>query len=865
MSPAGEGSVQVRAPGRVRAEVGPRSHRRVLLGIASFLATTAPAASQAVPAPPPPEGAGVEGVQAEGAADPPPLERLTHEYIEALSATRRGDPVAEPSLRRLARTLSARFGRSDAVDVANYYLQLTPSERREGLALEARYDDLRASFQAADASGSASPPDLEAGLIGLLAEARRAADLSPAARTAALLARIEVRQVERSWPGAAGRSELVQRAEEHADLALRWFALAGQRTPQLEALWVRARLALACGQPLHAEAVFRELASLARQVDRPRWRERALLGLVGVAREQGAPFAAMAALDELATFRHPAHCWALTRELAAQRLSEDLPRQALELLESFPPSGLDREIELLEADGEWRALQAAALLRAGEHQRAAAALEQARRVPRPDRAGVLELTRASLLLERGDHEQALASLEQLDASPTSSDLSRVEALVLRGRALLAAGRTSEAIPLLQRAFDEARARDAARRQREDRTPRDSSAIGEWLGLSTVEALARALVDDGRPLEAAATVEAAHAACPTDEARARLLRLTETQSLGVVTWVVGADRSLAIHVRPDGTAEASEIPRGRQEILRAARRLREALLFTRSAPDAAPTELCAEIAGEIMPASLLRALERWRSGPRASGVPSVALLPHGALEQVPFEALPTAPGERPMGLDLALTIVDCLREPTTLPPPLDGPAARWIALGAPHDTGLRDLPGARRELRDLGRLHPRLETVDGADFDSERLLLALSGDRAVHVATHVARSEGSPSIAPLGLITSAGGSVSAASIAAAAPRLPLLVLATCDSASGRQVDGLSTRGLAQVALDSGTRAVVVTGWSLSDRHGRAASITFHASLRAGASAPEALRRARRALVAAGAPAADWAALRYLGTP
>ena len=47
--------------------------------------------------------------------------------------------------------------------------------------------------------------------------------------------------------------------------------------------------------------------------------------------------------------------------------------------------------------------------------------------------------------------------------------------------------------------------------------------------------------------------------------------------------------------------------------------------------------------------------------------------------------------------------------------------------------------------------------------------------------------------------------------------------------------------------------------------RRAVRTFHASLRAGAGAPEALRRARCALVAAGAPAADWAALRFLGLP
>jgi hypothetical protein len=838
---------------------GPRLALRAMLWAGPLLASAVHAAPRGQAAPSPQARAEVAGAEEERADA---LERVALAFIDALEAVRRGDPLAEPSLERHANELHRRFGRKDAVDVAAYYLKLTPSERREGLALESRFDELRAGVQAAESSGSGATSPLEADLLALLAEARRAADLSPAARTAALLARIEVRQVERSWPGAAGRAELIRRAEEHAELALRCFELAGQRTPRLEALWVRARLALACGHPLRAEEVFRELSHLAAQVDRPRWRERALLGLVGVAREQGAPFAAAAALDELATFRHPARCWALTRELAAQRLSEDRPLRALELLESFPPSGLDPEIELIAADGEWRALQAAALLRAGDHERAAAALEEARRLPRRDHDGVLELTHASLLLDRGEHEEALAALDQLEAS---SDLSRVEALVLRGRTLLAAGQTTEAIAPLQLAFDEARARDAARRRREDGRPRDSSAVGEWLGLSTVEALARALAEASRPLEAAATIEAAHAACSTDEARARLLALAATQPLGLVTWIVGADRSLAIHVGSDGTAQAAEIQRGRQEVLRAARRLREALITTRRAPESAPRSLCGEIASEVLPPSLLRALEQWRLGPHPGGVPGVALLPHGALEQMPFEALPAGPGEGPMGLDLALTIVDCLREPTALPPPLAGPAASWVALGAPARTGLPDLPGARQELRDLARLHRRLEVLDGTDFDSEQLLLALGGDRAVHVATHVARTEDGQSITPLGLVTSEGRVVTAASIAAVAPRLPLLVLATCDSASGRAVDGLSTRGLAQVALDAGTRAVVVTGWSLSDHYGRTASLTFHASLRAGATAPEALRRARCALVAIGAPPAEWAALRFLGTP
>ena len=67
------------------------------------------------------------------------------------------------------------------------------------------------------------------------------------------------------------------------------------------------------------------------------------------------------------------------------------------------------------------------------------------------------------------------------------------------------------------------------------------------------------------------------------------------------------------------------------------------------------------------------------------------------------------------------------------------------------------------------------------------------------------------------------------------------------------------------LDSGTRAAVVTQWSVSDEHAGRALLAFHAALLGGADPAEALRRARAALRRSGAPPAEWAALRMLGRP
>ena len=753
--------------------------------------------------------------------------------------------------------------------MADYYLGLAPSQRREGWLLEARFDVLRERALGLEGADPRDPEDpaawarVTSELRTLLDEASLAVDVTAAARTSALISRLLVRELERA-AAADHVPATAQEAARRAADACRWFTLAGLRTPRLEPLWVQARLSLAEGDDLGAERRFRELAALAADVGRPRWRERALLGLVGLARESGAAFAARAALEELATFRQPAHCWTLTRELAAQRLSEDRPARALELLESFPPSGLDPEVDLGVAAAEWRALQAAALVRVGALDRAASTLDDARRVPVRN-GELLRLTEAALLLDRGEPAAALELLDPPASTDAEPDLEAIETLALRGRALLDLGRPEAAALPLQRAFDVARARDAARWRSAAEGLRDRSTVGEWLGLSAVELLARARAASGAPLLAAATIEAAHASCSVEVAAERLRELAASQDLGAVTWVVGADRSLAVHVRPDGTAEAQEIHRGRAALARAARRAREAVLATRVTPDAHPAALLHELSGVLLPASLDRALTRWRGDRGEGAAPSLALLPHGVLEGLPLELLEAGTPAWTLGYDTALTVVHRLRDPADLPAPIDGRTACWVALGAPADTAAPDLPGARLELRDLDRLDPRLHAVTGRAFDEARLLEALGGDAPVHVATHVLRLDDRAAIAPLGLLASSDGIVTAEQVAASAPRLPLLVLATCDSAAGRAVDGLSVRGLAQAALDGGTRAAVVSGWSLSDRRGRVASIAFHAGLRGGAAPAEALRRARCALLAAGAPAADAGALRLLGHP
>ena len=136
---------------------------------------------------------------------------------------------------------------------------------------------------------------------------------------------------------------------------------------------------------------------------------------------------------------------------------------------------------------------------------------------------------------------------------------------------------------------------------------------------------------------------------------------------------------------------------------------------------------------------------------------------------------------------------------------------------------------------------------------------------MHVATHVVRTPGGSLAAPLALLTGGGRLLTADDVAGLAPRLPLLVLVACGSADGPVLDGLGARGVAQAALDAGTRAAVVTLWPITDEHGRTASVALHAALLTGASPAAAVRRARAPLKRTGAPPSEWASYRLLGLP
>src|SRR5262249_39141893 len=96
-------------------------------------------------------------------------------------------------------------------------------------------------------------------------------------------------------------------------------------------------------------------------------------------------------------------------------------------------------------------------------------------------------------------------------------------------------------------------------------------------------------------------------------------------------------------------------------------------------------------------------------------------------------------------------------------------------------------------------------------------------------------------------------------------LALVVLSTCESAAGSQVDGEGVVSMARMCLDAGAHAVVASLWPVSDQDGDLA-VRVHREFRAGGDAAGALRNAQLQFLherGLAAPVRTWAGFIVLG--
>jgi hypothetical protein len=771
-------------------------------------------------------------------------------FCEALGAWRGGEDEALGDLRAAARRLAEEHNRPDALRASAYYERLNPAEREAGLADSRRFGELWQEVESAPNEGwSVERESLLKELRGFIARTTARADFVPAGHALALAARIEVRALEANLSDAE-QEDKTQRAAQDIREALAIFKRSGLETPRLEPLWLKAKLALLAEAEESAEDLYAEVLEVAEACRVDDYRERALLGLESVALGRGDLPEVERLLAELASFRQPSKCWPLARGHANQLLHADSPRKAAEFLLRNRPLGEDDREQL----DQWRQLMALVRLRQGDPEGALGLLDALQQGPMDEELMVL---RARVALKRNELREVRRILTKESLAGFSLRTQQA-ALALRGEAWLALDEPALALAELTAAGDIARTWE--RRLERQRALEDTSAtiFGEWSGLHTQALEARALGALGRGTDAALAIESAqsHAwrgARPDPTTRAEIENWAAHFELGLVTWIFGADSSLAVSVDQNGAAATLRIDRSRKQVLEAVRRMREALL---AGDEVLAGRLSGELVELLFPPGLLERLEGSATRER------LLCIAHGPLELLPLEAVTW--GGR--SLDERATCLVLPELPSRTPGSAPGLAAAWVLVGDPMtNSGDLRLPAAGPELEGIGKIWPAASRYSGRDFTRAALVTALESEQPVHIATHLraaaACDEGR--FSALGLELDRGQVICAAELARVRVTSPLVVLSACDTAGGRAIDARGRQGLARALFEGGARNLAVTLWPVADQAAAEFTRRFHGALGEGLEPSQAARRARVELREAGASSADWAAFRLAG--
>ncbi len=786
-------------------------------------------------------------ISAHGGQNEPVLDLATERVTaaNALRAFRSGDDAALAELLESAERM-AKLKRPDVLVAVEFYRGLTREERKAGFEAEERYEALWAQVHASEGANPESwrprRDRIVTELERLIAETRTAPDPTPAAGALALLARLEEQRARQDDTlTSEERATHLSRSEARAREALAIFTSAGFAALTFEPLWLLARVDDARGRVAVAREGFEDCLDLAERVANESFRLRSLRGLLRLAEAEGDRIEQHSLLREMASIQGPKGDWWLARHWAAYLLEGDETDATLAFLdENIPKRPADKS--------QWHFLYGSALQRDGKVDEAERHFLEVRLVTptgTPNCAEVRgQVWKAQAALQRGDAEDALELLLPLTDSACLADVRSARSYTL-GKAYLQLGKYALAESALRGALEQGREIESRLEQGQG-----ESVFGEVVGLETVALLANALTQQGRALEAVRVAE---------EAQAHSLRNQDGIAVseedlrawaggferGLLTWIVGANTTVCAHVGADGTAKAESIALGREALHDAIRRLRQAAI---SGDEKRAFKLAAEIETRVIPEAI-RA--------RLVGAGRLLVLAHGPLERMSFEVMPLAeqgplavlpglPEDQPGALDLA------------------GLLKTWSILGDPSSvSGVSVLPGARLEVEALGQLLGS-SPLTGKEFDRPALLEALKSRRPLHVATHLVRgcaSDGPDGNA--GLLLTGGDLMCAREIREVAPKLPLTVLAACETGEGGFVDAQALTSVCNAFLGSGTRNLCVTLWPIEDGAARRWSEAFHRALASGAKPSEACLAARESLRRDGTPVSEWAAFRFAG--
>ena len=774
-----------------------------------------------------------------------------------LRLLRTGDHPRAELLIALASQIESSCGRQDAIRATRHLTSLSAAGAYTGLVA---FEGIDETLDEYEISARADDPAERALTLHSLSEMSTELDLLedplPAAYARRVLAELTLNQAE------AGSASV---AVTLASSALETYELVGFHEQEVEALEVLARAHLATAELRAARTEARRGLEIAREIEDVLYQSRCLRVLVHIADLSGASLDREQLLREWgAISRHSdiEEWWAWTRQTVAWHIDEDQPKHALAFLRDAIADRRDMSGRDPLASQTLRrqanSLEAMAQIRAQNYERAALLLEED---PSSDRSRLLL---AYLKLRRLDEVNAV------DAQTLLSELSelldedwvaglplelRDEGDIYAGELHLLRGAPELARTSLERAVERVIQRERGLGQ--GSALRETSSLGgEALGLHAVQLLARVYLELDRPLLAARISEDMQARTLRQDSSSleeqHLLDWAKSSELGLLTWVIGPDEGVAIWVGHEGESASLEIPFGRRSVQRAVGRLRQALRDERVSDS---EDFGLELANALIPQELRDLLSK-KSGQ------SLLLLAHGPLEALPMNALCIQTSDS--GSFALLAEAATLRILPGLPALHPGAQSErtptWVLAGAPTDRdGRARLPGAKRELEEI-RKQRGCKLLSGEAMDREAMISVIEEDACLHIATHIEWIDTAFGPSPA-IELSNGELLTVADLPVHFGARELVVLAGCESAGGRMLDGEGALGFTRAFLKSGTRGVVATLWPVKDEAAEDFGLALHKSLMAQGSPSVAVREASSQLREAGEP--DWAAFQLLG--
>lgn len=381
---------------------------------------------------------------------------------------------------------------------------------------------------------------------------------------------------------------------------------------------------------------------------------------------------------------------------------------------------------------------------------------------------------------------------------------------------------------------------------------------------------------------------------------RLIRSVAADGSASLSYLVTTRELVAWLSMPDGEVHVSRVPVSEQEISSAVAALRSGLGADSAAVrdrmalrDAPLLEASRDLVGDLVSGDgageAARRLATWLiPAELLARVPASAelvVVPHGALNLVPFAALPIGSNGEALGVRYALRYSPSLSTLVEIAGQGRGTNAagarvRALVIGDPAMPEVRSHTGAMIRLGQLAGAKAEgrwvadqvgVRSLTEGEATESKIRELLPRATLVHFATH-GYAYGTEALARRSFIAMApdgnqDGLLTVGEVLDEIPSLSaeLVVLSACQTGLGQLRQAEGTVGLQRAFLVKGARSVLVSLWSVSDRATDLLMRSFYSHWLSGHSKAEALRRAQeevRAMPGFADPR-YWAAFQLVG--